>query len=75
MGLLHHNEDDDGFAAGNAQAGWNKAVRRCNRLRELLEKARSTVTDPKLAAEVDAALAKSFYDESEEYPTGMLSKT
>jgi hypothetical protein len=68
MGLLHPSDDDDAFALGHAQAGWNKAVRRCVKLRALLERARPTVTDKALATEIDAALARTFYDEPHDFP-------
>lgn len=73
MGLLHPSDDDDAFALGHAQAGWNKAVRRCVKLRALLERARPTVTDKALATEIDAALArtaqwKRLYDEPHDFP-------
>ena len=68
--------NDDAFALGHAQAvaqimnarGWNKAVRRCVKLRALLERARPTVTDKALATEIDAALARTFYDEPHDFP-------
>jgi hypothetical protein len=68
MGLLHPSDDDDAFALGHAQAGWNKAVRRCVKLRALLERARPTVTDKALSTEIDAALARTFSDEPHDFP-------
>jgi hypothetical protein len=67
MGLSPSWDDAD-FAAGNARVGWNKAVRRCMRLRALLIRARAEVLDPVLIGEIDTALKGSFYGESDEFP-------
>jgi hypothetical protein len=59
----------DPECCGNTEAGWNKAVRRCMRLRRLLERVRRSRTVSKaLATDIDAALKETFYDESEEHP-------
>jgi len=66
MSLLHPNEDDLAFDAANTQLGWNKAIRRCMRLRSLLEAARDRMhVDPtsEIAIEIDRALSQTFYDE------------
>jgi hypothetical protein len=68
MSLLHPTDDDEAFAAANTAAGWNKAVRRCMVLRLLVRRARLEVKDPVLAADIDRALARTFYDESEAFP-------
>jgi hypothetical protein len=75
MSLLHPDEDDAAFAAGHAAAGWNKAVNRCMRLRRLLERAKVHVSDARLARDIDAALEKTFYDESEDSPSDWSGKT
>lgn len=62
------------FAAGHAEGWWNKAVRRCMRLRRLLEQARPTVTNASLAADINAALKQTFYDESDAFPAGAWDK-
>lgn len=70
MSQLHPNEDDDAFASNHTHAGWNKAVRRCMKLRALLYKIREgqTLLSSELRAEIDAMLEKNFYAESEEFP-------
>jgi hypothetical protein len=76
MSLLHPTDEDNAFADGHAKTGWNKAIRRAMRLRKLLERARSDVKDNILAVEIDTALSKTFYDESDEFPpTGWERKT
>jgi hypothetical protein len=74
VSLLQPTEEDDAFAAGHAKAGWNKAVRRCMRLRRLLEQARPTVTNARLAADIDVALKQTLYDESDAFPAGAWDK-
>ncbi len=67
------------LAAGHAEAGWNKAVRRCMRLRKLLQRARSAVVfggNEELTKEIDTALEQTFQDESEAFPpSGWENKT
>jgi hypothetical protein len=80
MSLLHPDDFDYAMAEGHANAGWNKAVRRCMRLRALLEKAKSIVAgfeDPSysLAREIDEALSETFYDESDKEPENWTDKT
>jgi hypothetical protein len=76
MSLLHPDEWDNEMAESHTQKGWNKAVRRCMNLRSLLSRARDVMgSTTELAIEIDLALTKSFYDESEETPPNWLGKT
>lgn len=75
MSLLHPTEEDNALAAGHASAGWNKAIRRCMRLRQLLERARKFELAPAVNEDIDAALKTTFYDESEAFPPSGWEKT
>ena len=73
MGILNPSADDADFEAANTKVGWNKAVRRCMRLRGLLERAllaiEPTPGNGILISEIEETLKKSFYDEPPEFPT------
>jgi len=75
MSQLHPTSDDYEFSEAHANAGWNKAVRRCMRLRALLERVRSG-GDGALDVDIDAALKQTAYEESDAFPpSGWESKS